>query len=330
MAIEVASNPEFLREGDAIADFMHPDRIVVGAESQHAIRVLSALYTSFTDNGTPLVVTKRRTSELIKYASNAFLAMKITFINEIADLCEGTGAEVSDVALGMGLDQRIGPKFLRAGPGFGGSCFPKDILALLKCANDAGTSMRLVENTIGINEARKRAMAKRIADALGGDAFGKRVAILGLTFKPETDDLRDSPAITIIRSLQDQGAEIVAFDPKAGVEAKDVFPDVEIAASALNAAKGADVVVMMTEWKELRLISPAKLAQVMRSKIAVDLRNAWDAGSFAAHGFDVHRVGASPVLNFASTSDHAPTNGILVAGTPRFRKVDHQDGPGAI
>ena len=305
LPIEVASNPEFLREGDAIVDFMHPDRIVVGAESQHAIKVLSAIYSSFTDNGTPLVITKRRTAELIKYASNAFLAMKVTFINEIADLCEGTGAEVSDVALGMGLDQRIGPKFLRAGPGFGGSCFPKDILALLKCANDAGTSMRLVENTIGINEARKRAMARRIVDALGGDTFGKRIAVLGLTFKPETDDMRDSPAITIIRSLQDQGAEVVAFDPKAGPEAQVIFPDVEIARTVVSAVSGADAVVMMTEWKELRLLSPAELARLMRGRVAIDLRNAWDAVAFAAHGFEVHRVGAAPILLPGSNAGEA-------------------------
>ena len=293
--IEVASNPEFLREGDAIADFMHPDRIVIGAASQRAIKVLSALYVSFIDNGTPFVVTSRRTAELVKYASNAFLAMKVTFINEIADLCESTGAEVSDVALGMGLDQRIGPKFLRAGPGFGGSCFPKDILALLKCANDSGTSMRLVENTIGINEARKRAMARKIADALGGDAFGKRIAILGLTFKPETDDMRDSPAITIIRALQDQGAILAAYDPKAGAETNSIFPDVELCPSALDAATGADAVVLMTEWKDLQQVSPAELSLIMQSRVAVDLRNGWDAGAFAAHGFNFYRVGSAPV-----------------------------------
>jgi UDPglucose 6-dehydrogenase len=322
--IKVASNPEFLREGDAIADFMHPDRIVVGADSQQAIKVLTALYGSFTDNGTPLVVTTRRTAELIKYASNAFLAIKVTFINEIADLCEGTGGEVTDVALGMGLDQRIGPRFLRAGPGFGGSCFPKDILALLKCANDAGTSMRLVENTIGINEARKRAMARRIVDALGGDAFGKRIAILGLTFKPETDDMRDSPAITIIRSLQDQGADVVAFDPKAGEDARTIFPDVEIATSALLAASGADAVVMMTEWKELALLSPSSLAKVMNGRLAVDLRNAWDASAFAAHGFEVHRIGSPPIHQHRSETETLSHAFAVREAAPR-QKINRHD-----
>jgi UDPglucose 6-dehydrogenase len=296
IVIDVISNPEFLREGDAIADFMNPDRIVIGSQSPAADKVMRNLYSRFIGTGTPIVHTTRRTAELIKYASNAFLAMKVTFINEMADLCEGTGADVSDVALGMGLDQRIGPKFLRAGPGFGGSCFPKDILALLKCANDAGTSMRLVENTIGINEARKRAMARRVADALGGDIYGKKIAVLGLAFKPETDDMRDSPAITIIRALQDQGAMVAAADPKAGEEAQSLFPDVEISSSALRAAMNADAVVLLTEWMEFKALSPSKLASVMKGRVAVDLRNAWDATAFAAEGFDVFRVGAAPLL----------------------------------
>ena len=306
--IEIVSNPEFLREGDAIADFRQPDRIVIGSGSPVAVDVMRSLYAPFIDSGTPFVITSRRTAELIKYASNAFLAMKVTFINEMADLCEGTGADVSDVALGMGLDQRIGPKFLRAGPGFGGSCFPKDILALLKCANDAGTSMRLVENTIGINEARKRAMARRIADALGGDVFGKKIAVLGLTFKPETDDMRDSPAITIVRALQDQGAIVAASDPKAGVEAHALFPGVEICTSALKAASGADAVVLMTEWREFQSIAPAALALVMRGRVAVDLRNVWDVEPFAAQGFSMYRVGAARGLGVRHKLDPLPEN----------------------
>ena len=294
--IDIVSNPEFLREGEAIADFMTPDRIVVGSESEAATQVMRDLYAPLTTSGAPLVVTSRRTAELIKYASNAFLAMKVTFINEIADLCEGTGASVSDVAHAMGLDQRIGPRFLKPGPGFGGSCFPKDILALLKCADDAGTSMRLVESTISINESRKRAMARRIAAALGGDIAGKKIAVLGLTFKPGTDDMRDSPAITIVRALEDQGAIVAAADPKAGEDAQALFPLVEIHTSALAAAKGADAVVLLTDWEEFRAIPPASLALVMRGRLAIDLRNGWEAKAFAAQGFTVHRIGAAPVV----------------------------------
>jgi UDPglucose 6-dehydrogenase len=306
MNFDVVSNPEFLREGDAISDFQNPDRIVIGSESPRATSVMRDIYASFIDRDVSFVVSTRRSSELIKYASNAFLAMKVTFINEMADLCEGTGAEVADVALGMGLDSRIGPKFLRAGPGFGGSCFPKDILALLKCANDAGTSMRLVESTIGINESRKRAMARRIADVLGGDIFGKTVAILGLTFKPETDDMRDSPAITIVRSLQDQGAIVRACDPKAGAEAASIYPGVELFRSALEAAAGADTVVLMTEWDAYRKIAPAQLASVMSGRIAIDLRNVWDPAAFQACGFDVHCVGRKSNEAARKTESAAP------------------------
>ncbi|MGB8818778.1 MAG: UDP-glucose/GDP-mannose dehydrogenase family protein [Rhizobiaceae bacterium] len=289
--VDIVSNPEFLREGDAIADFMHPDRIVVGCKSNSAASSMRALYAPLIAKGIPLLTTSRQTAELIKYASNAFLAMKVTFINEMADLCEHTGADVDDIALGMGLDQRIGSKFLRAGPGFGGSCFPKDILALLKSANDAGTSMRLVENTIAVNEARKRAMARKIADALDGDIVGKRIAVLGLTFKPGTDDVRDTPALTIIRALQDQGAVVRAFDPKAGAEAKRIFNGIELCASALGAAKDADAVVLITEWPEFKLLVPRDLAGQMRGRVLVDLRNALDQEAYTNAGFSVHRVG---------------------------------------
>jgi UDPglucose 6-dehydrogenase len=289
--VEVVSNPEFLREGNAIADFMQPDRIVVGCKSNSAARLMRVLYAPLIAKGVPFLTTSRQTAELTKYASNAFLAMKVTFINEMADLCEHTGADVNDIALGMGLDQRIGSKFLRAGPGFGGSCFPKDILALLKSANDAGTSMRLVENTIAVNEARKRAMARKIVDALDGDIVGKRIAVLGLTFKPGTDDVRDTPALTIIRALQDQGAVVRAFDPKAGEEAKRIFSGVELCASALGAAKDADAVVLITEWPEFNHLTPRAMARQMRGRVLVDLRNALDQTSYANAGFTVHRVG---------------------------------------
>lgn len=289
--VDVVSNPEFLREGDAIADFQHPDRIVVGAETPRAIATMRDIYLPYIERDIPFVITSRRSSELVKYASNAFLAMKVTFINEMADLCEGAGADVADVALGMGLDSRIGPKFLRAGPGFGGSCFPKDILALLKCANDAGASMRLVESTIGINESRKRAMARKVADMLDGDVFGATVAVLGLTFKPNTDDMRDSPAITILRALQDQGATVRGCDPKAGDDAGRLFPGIELFRDPYRAAEGADVVVLMTEWDDYRGLDPAKLGKVMAARRAVDLRNVWERTAFEAHGFVFDSVG---------------------------------------
>ncbi len=295
--IHVVSNPEFLREGNAISDFNEPDRIVVGVESDHALSVMRQLYAPWIERGAPFLVTSRRSSELIKYASNAFLAMKVTFINEMADMCESVGAEVGDVAAGMGLDGRIGPKFLQAGPGFGGSCFPKDILALIKSANDAGTAMRLVESTIGINEARKRRMARKIETALGGDIYGKTIAVMGLAFKPGTDDMRDSPAIAIVRALQDRGATVRAFDPQAGREARRVLPQVTIAPTALEAAEGAHAVVLMTHWPQIVSLDPAALGGVMKTRVAVDLRNAWDAASFASQGFryvSVGRVTAQP------------------------------------
>lgn len=319
LGFDVVSNPEFLREGDAITDFQNPDRIVVGCESAHATSVMRDIYASFIARNVPFVVTARRSSELIKYASNAFLAMKVSFINEVADLCEGTGAEVADVALGMGLDSRIGPKFLRAGPGFGGSCFPKDILALLKCANDAGTSMRLVESTIGINEARKRAMARKISTYCGGNLFGKTIAVLGLTFKPETDDMRDSPAITIIRALQDQGATVRACDPKAGQEASRIYPGATLFRDALEAAHGADAVVLMTEWDAYRKIAPAKLASVMTGRIAIDLRNVWEPAAFQASGFEMHTVGrrAGAARGVADLVPHSNVPGMAGRGTSR-------------
>ncbi len=289
--LDVVSNPEFLREGNAIGDFDEPDRIVVGVEGSHPLAVMRTLYAPWIDRKAPFLVTTRRSSELIKYASNAFLAMKVTFINEVADMCEGAGADVGDVAIGMGLDGRIGPKFLQAGPGFGGSCFPKDILALLKSANDAGAAMRLVESTIGINENRKRRMARKIETALGGDIYGRTIAVMGLAFKPGTDDMRDSPAIAIIRALQDRGAAIRGFDPEAGREAKAILSGIEIAPAALDAAAGAHAVVLMTHWPELVKLDPAQLAAVMAGRVAVDLRNAWDPVAFRAQGFRYVGVG---------------------------------------
>lgn len=318
LAADIVSNPEFLREGNAIADFKQPDRIVVGAESAAAIAAMRAIYASYIDRNVPFVVTSRRSAEIIKYASNAFLAMKVTFINEIADLCENAQADVSDVALGMGLDDRIGPKFLKAGPGFGGSCFPKDILALLKCANDAGTSMRLVESTIGINESRKRAMARRIADMVGGDMFGKTVVVFGLTFKPGTDDMRDSPSITIIRSLLDQGAVVHAHDPKAGAEAERLLPGIALFDDPYDAAKDADIAVLMTEWEEYRTLSPQKLAAVMRGRAAADLRGLWDAAAFAIFGFEFQTVGRT---NGEAARPGNANNPIPIELHPDFRRL---------
>jgi UDPglucose 6-dehydrogenase len=290
-AHDVVSNPEFLREGSAISDFNEPDRIVVGTETNQALASMRKLYAPFIERGVPFVATGRRTAELIKYASNAFLAMKVTFINEMADVCEAVDADVSEIALGMGLDKRIGASFLQAGPGFGGSCFPKDILALIKSANDCGTSMRLVESTIGVNETRKRLMARKIETALGGDVYGKVIAFLGLAFKPGTDDMRDSPAIAIANALRDRGAQIRGFDPKAGKGALEILPDIELCSGPFEAATGAHAVVLMTHWPELVALDPGKLANVMAERIAIDLRNAWDRVAYERCGFSYWGIG---------------------------------------
>ncbi len=271
--LPVVSNPEFLREGAAIQDFKHTDRIVVGTDDERARRVLAEIYRPLYLNAAPIMYVARRTAELIKYASNAFLATKITFINEIADLCESVGADVQDVARGMGLDNRIGGKFLHPGPGFGGSCFPKDTSALLKTAQDNGVALRIVESVAAVNEQRKRAMARKVVAALDGTLRGRTVAVLGLAFKPNTDDVRDSPAIPLITALRDLGATVRAFDPAGMEQAKPELPDVVYCANAYAAAEGADAVVIVTEWEQFRALDLARLKAVMARPVIVDLRN---------------------------------------------------------
>src|SRR6476620_8229916 len=252
--ISVASNPEFLREGAAIADFKHPDRIVVGAQDEHSQLVLREIYRPLFLNRAPILITGRRTAELTKYAANAFLAVKISFINEIADLCEAVDADVQDVARGIGLDNRIGPKFLHAGPGYGGSCFPKDTLALLQTAEAMGIDQRIVRTTVEVNDDRKAAMADRVAKAIGGNVGGKRIGVLGLAFKPNTDDMRDAPSIPLINALVERGAEVIAFDPVAREQAEKIFSGIHFAPSAEEVAEGADALVIVTEWDEFRAL----------------------------------------------------------------------------
>jgi len=287
----VVSNPEFLREGAAIDDFKRPDRIVVGAEDARAEAVMRELYRPLTVLDAPLVFTSRRTSELIKYAANAFLVMKITFINEIADLCEKVGGDVQAVAKGIGLDSRIGPKFLNAGPGYGGSCFPKDTLALVQTARQYGTSVRTVETTTEVNEARKKSMAGRVAAALGGDVKGCRIGVLGLTFKPNTDDMRYAPSLDIIPALQAMGAEVQAFDPEGMEEAVHLLPGVSLKKDAYDAATEADAVVVITEWDQFLGLDLDRMKSLMRRPVVVDLRNVWRPEDMRAKGFQYSSVG---------------------------------------
>jgi len=287
----VASNPEFLREGAAIRDFKLPDRIVIGAEDQRTQEVLSELYRPLYLNAAPIMYTQRRTAELIKYAANAFLATKITFINEIADLCEKVGADVQDVARGIGLDNRIGSKFLHAGPGFGGSCFPKDTVALIKTGQDYEAPLRIVETVVAVNDQRKRAAARKVAAALGGNLRGKTVALLGLTFKPNTDDMRDAPSMSIITALQDMGANVRAYDPVGIEQAKALFSDVTYASNAYDCATAADAVVVVTEWEQFRGLDLAKLKRVMNQPVMIDLRRIYRPEDAAKHGFRYHAVG---------------------------------------
>jgi UDPglucose 6-dehydrogenase len=288
--VAVVSNPEFLREGAAIADFKRPDRVVVGTEDERAQAVMRELYRPLFLNETPILFTARRTSELIKYAANAFLAMKITFINEMADLCEAVGADVQQVSRGIGLDGRIGRKFLNAGPGYGGSCFPKDTLALVRTATDAGSPLRLIEATVAVNDARKAAMADKIAAALGGDVAGKTVGLLGLTFKPNTDDMRDAPSLAIVPALQAMGASVQAFDPE-GHEAQTLLKGVDFRANAYEVAQGADVVVLITEWDQFRALDLDRLKAGMRQPVLVDLRNVYNPVEMKARGFQYFSVG---------------------------------------
>ncbi|HEY5301209.1 MAG TPA: UDP-glucose/GDP-mannose dehydrogenase family protein [Acetobacteraceae bacterium] len=289
---DVASNPEFLREGSAIADFMHPDRVVIGAESERAREVLRRVYRPLYLIEAPIVFTGIETAELTKYAANAFLAMKVTFINEIADLCEKVGADVHDIARGIGLDGRIGRKFLHAGPGFGGSCFPKDTLALMRIAQDSGAPIRLVETVVAVNDSRKAGMATRVITACGGSVRGKTIAVLGLTFKPETDDMRDAPSVPIIARLIGDGAKVRAFDPEGMDQAVKVLPaDVAYCQNALEAASGADALVLVTEWNEFRALAPERLAVAMRGRVIVDLRNVYEPGAMREAGFNYHCIG---------------------------------------
>ena len=289
--VSVASNPEFLREGAAIADFKHPDRILVGAEDDRAREALAEIYRPLFLNRAPLLFTSRRTAELTKYAANAFLATKISFINEMADLCESVGADVQDLARGIGLDNRIGPKFLHAGPGYGGSCFPKDTLALLRTAEEAGIEQRIVSTVVGVNDDRKAAMAGRVSDALGGSVQGKRIGVLGLTFKPNTDDMRDAPSIPLVEALVEGGAEVIAFDPVGREQAEKVLPKIAYAESAESVADGADALVVVTEWDEFRALDLDELAGRMRGKVLVDLRNIYDRADAEKAGLAYRGVG---------------------------------------
>ena len=293
--IQVASNPEFLREGAAIRDFKHPDRIVIGTDDARARAVLGEIYRPLYLNVPPLIFVSRRTAELIKYAANAFLATKITFINEIADLCEQVGADVQEVARGMGLDNRIGAKFLHPGPGFGGSCFPKDTSALLKTAHDHGVALRIVEAVTAVNENRKRAMARKVVAALDGAVRGKTIAVLGLTFKPNTDDTRDSPAIPLITALHDLGATVCGYDPAGMEQAKPQLPTVQYCQSAYSAAEGADAIVIATEWEQFRALDLARLKQIMARPVIVDLRNIYRADEMRRAGFRYVAVGREGV-----------------------------------
>jgi UDPglucose 6-dehydrogenase len=287
----VVSNPEFLREGAAIRDFKHPDRIVVGSEDARARGVMAALYRPLYLNAAPILYTGRRTAELIKYAANAFLATKVTFINEIAELCERVGADVQEVARGIGLDNRIGAKFLHAGPGFGGSCFPKDAQALIKTAQDHAAPLRIIEAMLAVNDVRKRAMARKVAAALGGNLRDKTVAVLGLTFKPNTDDMREAPSIALVTGLKDMGAKVRAYDPVGMEQAKAVLSDVVYCDGPYACAEGADALVIVTEWEQFRALDLGRLKQVMARPVLVDLRNIYRPEDVARQGFTYDSVG---------------------------------------
>jgi UDPglucose 6-dehydrogenase len=287
----VASNPEFLREGAAISDFKRPDRIIIGVEDDRARHMLEELYRPLYLNQAPIMVTSRRTAELTKYAANAFLATKISFINEMADLCEKVGAHVQDVARGIGLDNRIGSKFLNAGPGYGGSCFPKDTLALIKTAQDHDAPVRIVETVAQVNEQRKRAMGRKVIAAMGGDARGRRVGVLGLTFKPNTDDMRDSPAIAIVQTLQDAGATVSAYDPEGMEQAKLVLENVIYADSPYAAIEGADAMVLVTEWDAFRALDLGRIRALLKAPVVVDLRNVYRPDEMARHGLSYSSIG---------------------------------------
>ncbi|WP_036284440.1 UDP-glucose/GDP-mannose dehydrogenase family protein [Methylocystis sp. ATCC 49242] len=287
----VVSNPEFLREGAAIEDFKRPDRVVIGVEDPRAREVMEEIYRPLSLNAPPLVFVGRRTSELTKYAANAFLATKITFINEIADLCEKVGADVQEVARGIGLDKRIGAKFLHAGPGYGGSCFPKDTLALIKTGQDEGSSLRIVETVVAVNDARKRAMARKIIMALGGSVRGKKIALLGLAFKPNTDDMRDAPSLAIVASLAGDGAEVHAYDPESMEQARPLMPEVTFHDDAYSALEGADALAIVTEWDAFRALDLDRVKSLLKQPIIVDLRNVYRPADVRKRGFAYVSVG---------------------------------------
>jgi UDPglucose 6-dehydrogenase len=308
---DVAANPEFLREGSAIEDFMRPDRVVIGTDSERARAVLRALYRPLYLIETPMLFTTIETAELIKYAANAFLATKITFINEVADLCEAVGADVQDVAKGIGLDGRIGRKFLHAGPGFGGSCFPKDCRALVRTAREAEAGLEIVEAAVRVNDARKRAMADKIVAACGGTVAGKRLAVLGLTFKPNTDDMRDAPSLVILPALADAGAVIRAFDPEGMAEAKKLLPGLVTCSDPYEAMAGADALVLLTEWNAFRALDLDRVRKLLRTPLIVDLRNIYEPQQVAEAGLRYVSIGRPAV-------PPAPPSGEPTIEPPRF------------
>jgi UDPglucose 6-dehydrogenase len=294
---DVVSNPEFLREGSAISDFMRPDRVVIGADTDRPLEVMRQLYRPLYLIETPVVVTARRTAEIIKYAANTFLATKITFINEMADLCESVGADIHDVSKGIGLDGRIGRKFLHPGPGYGGSCFPKDTLALVKTARDVGRPLHIVEAVVDVNDKRKKSMAGRIINACGGSVAGKTVSVLGVSFKPETDDMRDAPSLDILPALVEAGAKIRAYDPEAMEEASKLVSNVTWCEGPYDAMEEADVLVIITEWNQFRALDLDKAVSLMKTPVMVDLRNIYNPDEMRAAGFDYHCIGRNGVRN---------------------------------
>jgi len=317
---DVASNPEFLREGSAISDFMRPDRVVIGTESEHARTVLRALYRPLYLFETPIVFTTLETAELIKYAANAFLATKITFINEVADLCEAVGADVQDVARGIGLDGRIGGKFLHAGPGFGGSCFPKDCQALVRTAEEMKAPLAIVDTVLRVNDARKRSMARRVVEACGGSVEGLTLAALGLTFKPNTDDMRDSPSLAFLPALSDAGATVRAFDPEGIAEAKKLMPELDYRSDPYEAMDGADALILVTEWNAFRALDLTRVKRLLRRPLVIDLRNIYKPEEMAAIGLAYHSIGraSSPAgAEAAAPGAEAAAPGTAAAPTLR-------------
>jgi UDPglucose 6-dehydrogenase len=297
LEIAVASNPEFLREGSAIEDFKRPDRIVIGSNDRRAREAMAEVYRPLYLNQPPLLFTSRRTSELIKYAANAYLATKITFINEIADLCEQVGADVQEVARGIGLDNRIGTKFLHAGPGYGGSCFPKDTLALIKTAQDYAAPLRIVETVAAVNDQRKRAMARKVIQACGGSVRDKTIAVLGLTFKPNTDDMREAPSLAIVTALEDAGAIVRGYDPEGMEQARPMLPHLKLCESAYQTIEGADALVIVTEWNEFRALDMRRIKSLLKAPIVVDLRNIYRVEEMARLGFRYLSIGRPPAGN---------------------------------